>query len=154
MSTLKERVEECERRRPGVSRADVARAAGVKQPSVADWFNGKTARLKLAPAVGAARAWGCDPLWLGEGIGSPGWTGEAPAVQAKCTAQPGDAIAATLDALQSMSRDERRALADDWSALLLAPDSSELRRSVVDALLGEGVTAPRNTSQMRRSGAK
>lgn len=81
MKTLRERVQECERRRPDISRSEIARAAGVKQPSVTDWFNGKTTRLKLAPAVGAARLWGCDPAWLGEGIGLPGWIDESPSIR-------------------------------------------------------------------------
>lgn len=101
MSTLRERVEECERRFPGISRADVARAAGIKSPSVADWFNGKTLRLKLAPAVYAARLWKCDPLWLGEGVGTPNWL-DAP-VTALIT-QPSQlpTLAATLIALGNL----------------------------------------------------
>lgn len=79
MRTLKDRVEECTRRHPGVTQADIARAAGIKQPSVTDWFNGKTVSLKLKPAVKAAALWGCDPLWLGEGEGLPGWVDAAPA---------------------------------------------------------------------------
>lgn len=81
MKTLRERVQECERRRPDISRSEIARAAGVKPPSVTDWFNGKTTRLKLAPAVGAARLWGCDPAWLGEGIGLPGWIEASPSAR-------------------------------------------------------------------------
>lgn len=78
MRTLKDRVEECTRRHPGVTQADIARAAGIKQPSVTDWFNGKTVSLKLKPAVKAAALWGCDPLWLGEGEGLPDWVDAAP----------------------------------------------------------------------------
>lgn len=79
--TLKDRVELCARRRPGVTQADIARAAGIKQPSVTDWFNGKTNRLKLKPAVKAAELWGCNPLWLGEGEGMPGWLDGTKSVQ-------------------------------------------------------------------------
>lgn len=73
MGTLKERVTRCAARHPEISQAEIARAAGVRPPSVADWFNGKTKSLKLRPAWKAAQVWGCDPLWLGEGVGSPGW---------------------------------------------------------------------------------
>lgn len=76
MKTLRERVEECSRRRPHITQAQVARAAGIKQPSVFGWFNGTTTRLQLRTAVKAARLWGCDPLWLGEGEGLPHWTDE------------------------------------------------------------------------------
>ena len=95
MKTLQQRVTECEQRRPGISRGDVARAAGVKPPSVSDWFNGKTAALKLRPAIGAARIWGCDALWLGEGIGAPGWAEAHSATTAlPAPAQPLDLAAA------------------------------------------------------------
>lgn len=96
MKLLRDRVEECEKRHPSISRAEIARAAGVKQPSVADWFNGKTVRLKLAPAVGAARLWQCDPAWLGEGIGSPGWFDAVPAVKGSFTSSSQPDLSAAL----------------------------------------------------------
>jgi transcriptional regulator with XRE-family HTH domain len=112
MTTLRERVEECERRRPGVLRAEIARAAGIKQPSVTDWFNGKTVRLKLKPAVKAAELWGCDPLWLGEGEGLPRWTDATVASHSHALLAP--SLERALEILSiELARDVRDDVRDD-----------------------------------------
>jgi transcriptional regulator with XRE-family HTH domain len=49
--------------------ADLARAAHVKQPSVADWFSGKTRSLRAEPLVRAAIYLDVHPLWLAAGEG-------------------------------------------------------------------------------------
>lgn len=51
------------------SKADLARSAGVKAPSVSDWFTGDTKSLKAAPLVKAAMYLGVSPLWLATGEG-------------------------------------------------------------------------------------
>jgi transcriptional regulator with XRE-family HTH domain len=51
------------------TQAALAKAAGVKPPSVADWFNGKTRTLKAEPLVRAAIYLGVEPLWLAAGEG-------------------------------------------------------------------------------------
>lgn len=50
-----------------VTKADLARAAGVKQPSVTDWFNGKTQRLGSKTLIPVARVLGVNPEWLNDG---------------------------------------------------------------------------------------
>lgn len=69
MSTLKERFEELSRLRPDVTQADLARAIGVKPPSVNAWFKGKTQTLKADTAAQAAAVYGVDPHWLATGKG-------------------------------------------------------------------------------------
>lgn len=103
MKTLRERVEECERRWPAISRAEVARAAGVKPPSVADWFNGKTTRLRLKPAVGAAALWKCNALWLGEGTGTPDWQETAATTSVKASTDQPDLAELLVEAVASMT---------------------------------------------------
>lgn len=49
--------------------AEMARAAGVKQPSVAAWFSGETVSLKAVPLVRAAKYLGVNALWLATGEG-------------------------------------------------------------------------------------
>lgn len=49
--------------------ADLARAAGVKPPSVSDWFTGNTKSLKAVPLIKAAEYLGVSPLWLATGEG-------------------------------------------------------------------------------------
>ncbi|MEY2654291.1 MAG: hypothetical protein RLZZ524_1319 [Pseudomonadota bacterium] len=61
------------RRNPHLSQADIARACGVKTPSVNDWVSGKTKTLKAETARLAAQMLGCDQNWLANGVGSPGW---------------------------------------------------------------------------------
>lgn len=51
------------------SQADLARFARIKQPSVHDWFSGKTISLRAAPLVRAALYLNVAPLWLATGEG-------------------------------------------------------------------------------------
>lgn len=85
-SLLRERIAEAMRRHPGLSQADVARACGVKTPSVTDWLNGKTKSLKPEPARRGAVLFGCDQNWLATGTGTPNWGG-ALSAQATATAR-------------------------------------------------------------------
>lgn len=68
-STLKERLEQAVRESdPAPSKADIARAAKVKPPSVSDWFSGKTMSLgkSLLPLSEFLRV---NPQWLSTGRG-------------------------------------------------------------------------------------
>lgn len=76
MSTLQDRVIRAFERREKsaehgerVTRAALARAAGVRQPSVTDWFNGKTLSLKGKTLLGAAAYLKVRPEWLGSDKG-------------------------------------------------------------------------------------
>lgn len=77
MRTLAERVKAALDRLPGASQADLARAVGVKQPSVNAWFSGETKSLKGSSARKAAEFLRCSRDWLETGKGSPGWDGDA-----------------------------------------------------------------------------
>lgn len=56
--------------RPELSQADLARACGIKPPSVSDWFNGKTKELSGPNLLEVARRLGVRPDWLATGRGS------------------------------------------------------------------------------------
>lgn len=71
MSTLKQRFELLRTLCPDITNADLARAAGVKPPSVTDWFSGKTKSLKGTPAAKVAALYGADVVWLSTGEGRP-----------------------------------------------------------------------------------
>lgn len=77
MLTLKRRLElameRLKQRDPSASRAALARACGVKEPSVHAWFSGKTLSIKAEPVRLAADYLGCDRDWLSSGRGLPGW---------------------------------------------------------------------------------
>lgn len=69
MSSLAERLSEALAKKPGASQADLARACGVKPPSVHGWFTGKTKSLKGVSLVRAANFLGVSKEWLSEGRG-------------------------------------------------------------------------------------
>jgi phage repressor protein C with HTH and peptisase S24 domain len=68
MSTLAERVA-LAMQKSGISQAQLARAAGVKPPSVNNWLSGATKELKGRSAILAARAMGVSSHWLTTGRG-------------------------------------------------------------------------------------
>jgi phage repressor protein C with HTH and peptisase S24 domain len=79
MSSLKERMEAAWKRRleiaaPGerVTKAGLARAAGVRPPSVQDWFSGETKTLKGQSMIGAAAYLRVNASWLESGKGHMG----------------------------------------------------------------------------------
>lgn len=53
----------------GGSQGALARACGVKQPSVQAWLSGRTKTLKATSLLKAAKYLGVLPLWLESGIG-------------------------------------------------------------------------------------
>ncbi len=73
MSALKDRIAEAMRRNPGLTQADIARACGVKTPSVSGWLSGRTKSLKPEPARLGAKLFGCDQNWLSTGVGAANW---------------------------------------------------------------------------------
>ena len=83
----------------------LAKAAGVKAPSVNDWLSGKTKSLKGKSLIGAAKFLRVNELWLSEGVGPmrPG--------QHRATVLHAQASAATYD-IWPFKRVTRSRLAD------------------------------------------
>jgi len=50
---------------------DLARAVGVKPPSVSDWLSGKSKTMEGENLLRAAKHLNVNPLWLASGTGSP-----------------------------------------------------------------------------------
>ncbi|WP_126623677.1 helix-turn-helix domain-containing protein [Bordetella hinzii] len=69
MSTLAERFAELLAERPEVKLVDLARACGIKQPSVSAWLTGKTKQLEASNAIRAAAFFGVHTWWLATGEG-------------------------------------------------------------------------------------
>ncbi|WP_025517557.1 helix-turn-helix domain-containing protein [Bordetella trematum] len=67
MSTLAERLREA-LDEAGVKQVELARAAGIKPPSVADWLNGKTKNIKGANLVSVAQFLNVSEAWLADGV--------------------------------------------------------------------------------------
>lgn len=73
MSTFSERLQDALSQHPdNPTQAVVARAAGVKSSSMADWFSGQTsaANVKAQPLIKAAAFLRVRPQWLLEGRGA------------------------------------------------------------------------------------
>ena len=68
MTTLAHRIKEAMDEKP-CTVSELARACGIKPPSVSDWLNGKTQSLKAGTAYKAAVFLGVNQLWLTEGRG-------------------------------------------------------------------------------------
>lgn len=68
MKTLRERLRSALDEK-GATQADLARAAGVKSPSVSNWLSGETKQLKGTSLVKAAAFLGVHEAWLNEGKG-------------------------------------------------------------------------------------
>lgn len=69
MSTLAERLAAALEGPPKVSQAALARAVGVKPPSVTDWLNGRTKELAGSNLLAAAAFLNVRAEWLATGIG-------------------------------------------------------------------------------------
>lgn len=68
MNTLSDRINDAMAEK-ACTAAELAKAAGVKEPSVSDWRNKETKSLKAETALKAAAFLGVSPFWLVLGIG-------------------------------------------------------------------------------------
>lgn len=68
MGTLSDRIKE-RMQATGMTNAQLAKAAGVKQPTAHNWGTGKTKAIKGEPLLAAAAALGVTPDWLATGKG-------------------------------------------------------------------------------------
>ncbi|MEW9876577.1 LexA family protein [Pseudomonas putida] len=69
MSTLQERLRQIMAGPPKISQAALARACGIKPPSVNDWLSGKTKTIEGQNLLLAADFLGVAPKWLATGRG-------------------------------------------------------------------------------------
>ncbi|MET3512767.1 phage repressor protein C with HTH and peptisase S24 domain [Pseudacidovorax sp. 1753] len=74
-STLAERMRIALEGPPKRTQAALAKACGIKPPSVSAWLSGETKSVEGTNLVNAAAFLGVNPKWLGEGLG-PMRTGE------------------------------------------------------------------------------
>lgn len=70
MSTLQERIAKLLAGPPKISQAALARACGIKAPSVHDWVSGKTKSIEGENLLRAAAFLKVSPLWLATGKGA------------------------------------------------------------------------------------
>lgn len=69
MNTLSERLKFLFKEDPTLTQAALARACGIKQPSINDWFSGRTKRITGKNLLRAAEYLKVTPEWLATGKG-------------------------------------------------------------------------------------
>lgn len=69
MNTLAERLKESLDQSPEFTASGLARACGIKPPSVSDWLSGKTKKMEGANLLSASEYLGVNPWWLATGKG-------------------------------------------------------------------------------------
>lgn len=122
MNTLAERLKQA-MDDAGVKQVDIARAAGIKPPSVADWLTGRTKNIRGANLVSVARYLNVSEAWLADG--------KLPKERALDSDWPFPHIA--KDRFEALSESQRRGI-EEWVS------------KQVDAYLGSDApkTPPRN----------
>lgn len=63
------------------SQTELAKIAGVKPPSIADWLNGKTKTVQIEPATRLGKRYGLNPMWISKGVGQMRDTSPAQSTQ-------------------------------------------------------------------------
>ena len=153
MESLQARIEECMRRHPHLSQAEIARATGVKTPSVSGWLKGSTMSLKPEPARKGSILFGCDQNWLATGIGQPNWTAPGSTVKDSLTVQPpqapADLVAQLAAALLAAPEAQRDELAQVLA--LLAKTGSPLYQRRLAELLAAPAPAPTSVSPSKKA---
>ena len=90
---------------PEVKPSELARACGIRQPSINDWLNGRTKKLEGANLLAAAEFLHVNPWWLATGAGpmrSP---------------MPDSEIREAISLLQSLGQETRRVALTQIKAL-------------------------------------
>ncbi|WP_159051685.1 helix-turn-helix domain-containing protein [Thauera aromatica] len=135
MSTLADRIQEA-LDDTGAIAADLARACGVKPPSVSAWLSGDTKSLKSSTAIRAAEFLKVNQLWLTEGRGPKRPEGGAAALPEPESAEP--TVADLLERLRAEISTQpeavKRAIAELVTEYVTTPDASA-GKAVADAIL-------------------
>ena len=69
MNTLAERLKKALQQTTGKTQAGLARACGIKPPSVSDWMNGNTKSVEGSNLIKASEYLGVRSKWLATGLG-------------------------------------------------------------------------------------
>jgi len=119
---------------PEVKPSELARACGIRQPSINDWLSGRTKKLEGSNLLAAAEFLKVNPWWLANGTGP------------MRSAMPETDVREIVTVLQSMSAETRRIALAQIKAL--ADLTSEKVNSVTAENSG---TIGSRTDQVRQS---
>ena len=139
MTDLAERLKMAMAGPPDVKPSELARACGIRQPSINDWLNGRTKKLEGANLLAAAEFLKVNPWWLAAGTGP------------MRSAMPEAEVREALAILQSMGADTRRIALAQIKAL--ADLTSEKVNSVTAEKSGT-MEHPTQTGYTRRTTAR
>ncbi|PJK07972.1 hypothetical protein CO610_07350 [Lysobacteraceae bacterium NML95-0200] len=117
----------------GVSQADLARACGVKPPSVNGWLSGKSKFLRGENLLKAAAALNVSDTWLATGRGAPERNASAfllPVAESATTDSNSDILSSLQDALVAADEATRKAAADLLSRYAEAPDNESIANAL------------------------
>lgn len=134
MSTLKDRIAECMRRRPDIRPIDIAKACGIAAPSVSGWISGETKRLKAETGRKASQLFGCDQNWLCDGVGLPNWGGARVSEPQTAHVTLAAALQVLGDALQDMDPGTRRRVMSLIADLEVDPASHAQVAAAIEAM--------------------
>lgn len=130
MTDLADRLKQAMAGPPEVKPSELARACGIRQPSINDWLNGRTKKLEGANLLAAAECLKVNPWWLANGTGPMRSAMSEPDVREVMTV------------LQSMSADTRRIALAQIKAL------ADLTSEKVNSVTAEksGTIGPRSVA--------
>lgn len=141
MSTLADRIQEA-LDDTGAIAADLARACGVKPPSVSAWLSGDTKSLKSSTAIRAAEFLKVNQLWLTEGRG-PKRTEGGPAGAAAEPALP-ERPPVVSDEVWSSLSPAVRALVETAVGSARTGDLTDAQASALTQIIVSSKTGPRS----------
>ena len=139
---------------PRVTQVALARACGIKAPSVSDWCRGVTHSIDGANLARAAEFLGVRAKWLALGVGPMRQTdGEADKPQSAPIALPPRppsmkaAIDAIAERLENLQPRDLEAVASLLQALVKTPHSRPIRDACAAALLEQSALADKKTAR-------
>lgn len=125
--TLAERLERALSETPGgrkLSKKGLAQACGIAQPSVTQWFNGRTKALEGGNLLAAARYLEVSPEWLATGKGAMRDAARLSTGLPTAAAQPVrldiDRLALALAIVDGAIQDSRKRVPDLFRARMIA----------------------------------
>lgn len=140
MSTLAARLQAAlSSRHPPANQAQLAKACGVRSPSVSDWFSGETKALKANSAAKAAAFLQVRLEWLLYGVGPMRAMGEADHAYTVALPEPASsleqALPRVLQALVQLSAAQWQMVRTRLDHLMAEPDDLESAAADLMAVL-------------------
>lgn len=145
MTDLAERLKVAMAGPPEVKPSELARACGIRQPSINDWLNGRTKKLEGANLLAAAECLKVNPWWLANGTGpmrsamSEPDVREAMAVLQSMSADTRRIALAQIKALADLTSEKVNSVTAEKSGTIVS--RNDAKRESRPLAIGSGVTS-------------